>query len=202
MKKKLTLIISILFIFTAKASSAILLEDSKTTLHPSTSVKSFSSFYEMRRFKRVGIGLALAGINGLYGTNIELNFTPQTSLVTGFGGGSNFQSFSFAWKNSFYGQYIVPYTMVGYARWYTFGKKGETITETNPSYLAQQFLDDEQKKEGQFSKDFLAPTFGLQYVQLAGPWIGTSVFAEIALLMDLSSFASVPTGEIGFRYYF
>jgi hypothetical protein len=185
--------------------STILLTGSvfaKTSQNSTTvSVDRIDSGLELRKIKRLGTGVVVGGTTGLVGLNVELNFTPTSSVVTGVGLGSEFQTFSFAWKEVLAGQWFLPYMSGGYSRWYNTSKRG-SIGKTSPGFLADRFLSPKQKASGEFAKDLLSVGFGLQYVQLTGQWIGTSLFLEATLLMDVIDMVSVPVGTMGFLIYF
>jgi hypothetical protein len=164
--------------------------------------QEFSSALEMRARRRVGVGLATSGQLGLGGALIELNFAAADSFVTGFGGGPRFNAIAFEWKHVFGGKSISPYTTLGYAHWYNSNTKAGRIDKSTPDILASKLLTEEEKRTGVFGKDFFLPSAGLQFNQLVGPYVGTSFFAEIVLLVEASDPNPTPTGSIGALYYF
>jgi hypothetical protein len=219
---KLTfLFICLSFSISAFAGPAVLIEENGTAvqntqqkesrIQPLSQRKSLRDIYENQEFdyaldlrakRRVGVGAMTAGSTGLLGALVELNFTPENSVITAFGGGTGFNSFNFQWKHVFGGQTFSPYAGVGYARWYSASGSGENLEKTTPSLLAGKFLSEEEKRTGRFAVDLITPTLGIQYNQLFGPYVGTAVFAEITFLTDVSDLSPVPTGGLGALYYF
>jgi hypothetical protein len=164
--------------------------------------QEFTSARQMKMKRRVGVGLAAAGQLGLGGALIDLNFTPDNSFVIGFGGGPLYSSYSFQAKYSFSGQAINPYLAFGLAHWAsTNGSKSE-IGKTTPSFLGSRYLNSDEIKSGSFAKTFLIPSAGLQYNQLFGSSVGTSLFAEVFLFMLPENLSPMPTGSLGVLYYF
>lgn len=156
----------------------------------------------MRSLRRVGIGLSGAGPLGGAGANIELNFTPSVGILTGFGGGPGYQSFTVQIKHILGGTSLMPYLGGGFARWYSFGVPGRPISDTTPGFLRTKFLSPRQLADGRIAENLLYPNLGLQYLTLAGPYAGSSVYAEILMLVDLDDFVAAPTGTVGYLYYF
>src|SRR5690606_13392293 len=135
-----------------------------------------SDLYEFRSHRKVGFGLGMAGIYGLTGAQLELNFVPEVSLITGFGLGSGYQAFNLQIKRTLTGNSFMPYISGGFARWYSVGDNGR-ITDTNPGFLSKRFLNDDEKRSGKFAEILLYPALGLQYLQLQGEWSGFSLYA-------------------------
>ncbi len=164
--------------------------------------QQFESSLDMRAKRRVGIGAMTAGNTGLLGALIELNFAPENSVITAFGGGPGFSAFNFQWKHVFGGDNFSPYAGLGYARWYSASGNGNSLDKSTPSLLSGKFLSENQKRSGHFAVDLLTPTLGIQYNQLFGDYVGTAVFAEVTLLTSVSDLSSAPNGGIGAIYYF
>lgn len=162
----------------------------------------YESALEMRARRRVGVGFATSGQMGLMGAMVDMNFTPENSVILGFGGGPKYNAFAFHWKHIFGGKVFSPYSNLGYARWYNASGQNGGISKTNPTYLASKFMSDEEKRTGKFSVDLLTPSLGIQYNQLVGPYMGTSVFMEIMLLTSIDNMKQVPTASLGMLYYF
>jgi hypothetical protein len=201
------------------ATPAVLIEEGnksdisgwKTMEKPVSEGKSIIKMYEEQEFedafalrakRRVGVGLSLEGQAGFYGSLIELNFTPEDSAVTGFGGGSQYSSFSLQWKHVFGGSVVTPYSAFGFNRWFSLSGNAKSIGKTNPPFLGSKFLTAEEKATGRFEKNLISPAVGLQYYQLDGPYKGLGVFVELVLLMEVADLAPVATGGIGTLYYF
>ena len=164
--------------------------------------QQFDSALDMRAKRRVGVGAMAEGNTGLLGALIELNFAPENSVITAFGGGPGFNSFNFQWKHVFGGESFSPYAGVGYARWYSASGNGNSLDKSTPALLSGKFLSENQKRSGHFAIDLLTPTLGIQYNQLFGDYVGTAVFAEITFLTSLSDLSPAPNGGIGALYYF
>ena len=95
----------------------------------------------------------------------------------------------------------MPYFSFGYARWASVGKSSR-IDKTTPSILGEKLLNEEEKNAGVFQKNLLYPSLGLQFIQLNGDWAGSSIYAEITVLLDIGNFVAAPTGSFGLLYYF
>lgn len=156
---------------------------------------------ELRKKRRFGAGLQAVGPLGVGGAIIDLNFTPQWSFSAGFGGGEGFQAFMFQGRYVLAGDWFMPYFAFGFTNWSSFGKTG-AITKSTPSYLADRLLNGDERAAGEFRKNLIYPSFGLQFLQLSGEWAGFSLFGEISALLDLSQFVAAPTGSLGVLYYF
>lgn len=166
------------------------------------SIKTASDGLSMRSLRRVGLGVSGAGPLGVFGVNLEMNFTSDVGILTGFGGGSDYQAFTVQMKRVLGGTSLMPYVAGGYARWYNFGKAGRIDSETTPGFLQTKFLSEKQKAEGRFSENLIYPALGLQHMTLSGPYAGSSVFAEVLMLIDINDFVVAPTGTVGYMYYF
>ncbi len=161
-----------------------------------------SSGMEMRKTRRVGIGLVAAGAAGMAGTSLELNFSEKSGIVLGFGGGSpSYQTFGVQYKGVFVGEWLLPYYTFGYTHWENYGRKGP-ITETNPNFLADKFLTMKEKQEGKINENLIFPGIGIQYVKLGGFMAGSSLYLELQILMDIGDFVAAATGTFGYLYYF
>lgn len=174
----------------------------RTSARTAYEVYGYESVFEMRSRRRVGVGVATSGQMGLLGALAELNFTPENSAVVGFGGGPKYNAFSAQWKHLFGGQVFSPYSSLGYARWYNASGQNSSISKSNPTPLASKFLSENEKRTGEFSVNLFTPSLGLQYNRLVGPYTGTSIFAEIVMLIELESFKQAPLGSLGMLYYF
>jgi hypothetical protein len=181
--------------------SAVILEEGKTKSKKSKILpKTASDGVSLRAIRRVGVGASAQGPLGMFGINMEFNFKPTWSMLTGFGGGTGYQAFTLQAKRALYGEWMVPYISLGYARWYSV-KEGP-LPKTNPPFLSERFITPEQRASGIFDEHLFYPAFGLQYFQLNGDWAGFSMFAEALLLVDLEDFIPAPTGTLGMIYYF
>lgn len=162
----------------------------------------FDSAAELREKRRVAAGILTAGQLGLVGAVVELNYSKQHAAVIGFGGGPRYNSLLLQYKYHFGGRNLTPYATFGYARWYNNTRQDKEFRSSTPGFLANKYLTEEERASGVFGKDFLVPSFGVQYTQLFGNAVGTSVYAEIMMLLGTAQFDQAPTGALGFLFYF
>ncbi len=156
---------------------------------------------KMRELRKVGLGVQAGGALGSYGIGLELNFQPDFSTSVGFGMGSGYQAMNVQFKKYIGGQNFLPFITAGVSRWFTASRAERDFTSSSPEFLADKFLS-ESEKNGRFSKNIIYPGFGVQYMHLKGPWAGSSVSAEILLLVSIDDFASAAVGSVGYTYYF
>lgn len=154
----------------------------------------------LRKDRRLGVGVETFGRYGVVGIGFEMNFTALDSATAGFGGGPGYNSVGLGWKHLFGGEALSPYAGFGVARW--TGTSKTRVMDSNPRYLESKFLDDKEKNSGQFGKNFLVPSLGLQLNKLRGPSSGAVLFGEIVLLIEASTMAQVPTAAFGAMYFF
>lgn len=148
----------------------------------------------------MGVGISTAGPTGLLGLNIELNFTPRTSFRTGFGLGNGYNTFHMEIRRMVSGTWFVPYMAAGLARWSGNGRN--SMVDVSPTFLSERFLSKQEAQSGRFTQNILYPGLGIQYFQLRGDYAGSSVYAEVLMMIDLDDFVAAPTGEVGYVYYF
>lgn len=152
---------------------------------------------KMREERKVGIGMAVGGPLGVAGAFLEFNFEDADGAVAGFGTGPGYNSVALAWKHTFEGDYLAPYTTVGYSRWYN-----STGHFDGGSSILNRVLTESEKKSGQFGADFITGSIGLQYNQLSGEVAGLSVYAELVALAEVKRSQFIPSGTVGALYYF
>lgn len=162
---------------------------------------STDSGISLREKKRVGIGTSVAGPLGVLGVMLDVNLTARDSFLAGYGTGFSYQAYTFQYKRMLAGEWLLPYMALGLSRWYTTGEN-KPVGETQPSFLAGQFLSESEKESGEFSEFILYPAFGLQYMQLNGDWVGLSFYAEVDWLVDIDDFEAAPSIGVGALYYF
>ncbi len=160
---------------------------------------SYASTLKMREDLKVGAGAVLGGQLGQMGINLEFNFEDINGVIAGFGRGPGYNSFQLAWKHSFDGDYLAPYTTAGYSRWYNSAGGSKEYTKSD---VLDRVLTDAEKRDGRFGTDFLFGSAGIQYNQLSGPLSGFSVYAELILLAEMKRSMLLPTGAVGTTYYF
>lgn len=182
-------------------NAAILIEENGKVVHKVQDEEASHGF-EFRKKRKVGFGVAGAGVWGMLGAHIDLNFSPAYTLHGGVGTGEGFQTFAVQVRKYIPGQSFLPYVSGGIARWYTTGNGKGPIKSSTPGFLASRFLNDREKETGIFSEVFIFPSIGIQYYQLNGEWRGSSIFAEINLLIDIDDIVVSPTGTIGYTRFF
>jgi hypothetical protein len=163
---------------------------------------NYKSGDHLRSQRRVAIGLDFAGLLGSMGTHLEMNFTPQSSFLAGYGGSPLFRSFALQYRRYLGGASFQPYIGIAYARWYNSKEANAPINETEPSILKEKFLSPEDAKSGKIAEDLLVPSIGIQFVQLSGQWSGFGLGAEVLIMMDIADMVLAPTGQISSSYYF
>jgi hypothetical protein len=211
--KNWTVLIIFCFFANAWAGPAILVEEieSKTTtkqkIQPISQrakfeIKNYSDSYELRSHKRVGAGMLFGGYAGMVGVVSELNFSPEDSVIAGFGGGPRYNAFTLGWKHSWASGSMTPYTGVAYSYWYSSLAKQDRFEKSNPGFLASKILTEDEKRNGQFGRSLLVPFLGVQFYQLSGAASGTSIFAEIEMITALEDLKPNITGALGAVYFF
>jgi hypothetical protein len=174
-------------------------QDMRQELNMGTAGTSYSSNLKMRETRKVGVGAAVGGTLGLAGINLEFNFEDADGVVAGFGTGPGYNSFGVAWKHNFEGDYISPYTTVGYSRWYNSSGGKDAAADSD---ILNRVLTDSEKRSGQFGADFITGALGLQYNQLSGELAGVSFYGELVGLIEVKRSQFLPAGSVGALYYF
>ncbi|MCB0393173.1 MAG: hypothetical protein KDD25_01360 [Bdellovibrionales bacterium] len=195
---RIVILFVLLLVFDARAEVQIEEAGQRTTFQ----AKTASTAYEMRELRRMGVGAGVAGVYGITGVHLELNLNPKISPQIGFGLSTEFQTFHIQIKRIFGGESILPYLAVGYARWSNNGEQAGGIDKTNPGFVAEQFMSEEEKKKGIVDSHLIYPAAGVQYLVLNGPWAGVGVSAEVDVLVEVDSLEAAATGSIAGTYYF
>lgn len=160
----------------------------------------YENTLSLRGDYRMGVGGAVGGILGLAAVNIELNFEDQDGVVVGFGRGPIYNSFGMTWKHVFSGDYVSTYSKAGVSRWYN--SVGNVDLSNSDSPTLSRAMGQSMPSDGRFACDFIVGALGIQYTQLAGELRGNSFFMEVDLLAATKSFAIIPSGSVGYMYYF
>ncbi|HRO66434.1 MAG TPA: hypothetical protein PL182_02595 [Pseudobdellovibrionaceae bacterium] len=192
MMTKLTVLIACLF--GSAAAMAFEYDDQAVS---STSYSSYSSNLKLREERKVGVGTHLGGSAGLLGIHLELNIESQDGVLTGFGFGEGFSTYSIAWKRSYEGLFFTPYTTLGWSRW--FSSSGNKSPD---SYMLDSTLSRREREEGRFGIDYIVGAVGAQYNQLEGELAGASLFAEVDLFMSPAKGKTMPSAAVGATYFF
>lgn len=169
------------------------------TYFTGTNSFSYPSTLKMREDRKVGAGVSVGGTLGLAGFSMELNFEDADGVVAGFGTGPGYNSVQLAWKHAFEGDYLAPYTTVGYSRWYNSRGRGDDLSKSD---ILDRVLTTNEKKEGRFGTDFVNASLGLQYNQLSGDFAGISFFGELTAMYEIKRAMLLPNGSVGAIYYF
>lgn len=155
----------------------------------------------LKDLRKVGVGFHVSGPYGALGAQMDLNFSQEFTASVGFGLGDGFNTFNFQVKRVIRGENLLPYGSLGFAKWSTNQSGENKYSKTSPGFLADKFLSGDEKN-GMFSEDIFYPGVGIQYLISRGQWAGTSLFAELNLLVDLDKFNSAAVGSLGYMYYF
>lgn len=166
---------------------------------PMTNSFAYPSTLKMREDRKAGVALAVGGALGAVGFNMELNFEEADGVLAGFGFGPGYNSFQVAWKHAFEGDFVAPYTTLGYSRWYN--SRGRS-SDFDQSDILDRILTDEEKNEGRFGTDFVNASFGVQYNQLVGDFAGLSFYGEVTAMYEVKRSILLPSGSVGSVYYF
>lgn len=162
-------------------------------------VELYSSNLDLKKHKKLGVGLTLGGSNGAMGINGELNLDPESALVIGLGTGPSYGSFNLLYKNNIESKYLSPYAKLGYSKWF---KASNNSTAANSSDVLRAIYSDKDLKAGNFDADFFVGAIGAEYNQLEGPLSGVNFYGEVVLLTELKSAKMVPTGAVGVTYFY
>lgn len=172
---------------------------SKNQKFDNEGIELYDSNLDMKAHKRFGLGLMVGGSSGVLGLNGEINVEPTDAALAGFGFGSGYTSFTLGWKHNFLGNYISPYTKVGYSKW--FNTSSGEYSADNSSVLKRVLTEDELRTN-RFSADFIVGSVGLEYNQLEGELSGVNLFGELAMMAEIKKGTFIPTGAVGMIYYY
>ncbi len=187
------------FILFAAVAARASVSDEASSVFKIDENTNYKSTLDMRSTRKFGVGASVGGELGLFGVAFELNFEDENSALAGFGTGPGYNSFAVLWKHTFEGDYIAPYTTLGYSRWYNSSADRNDIGRSG---ILNRALSDDDKASGHFATNFLTGTLGLQYNQLSGEAAGASLFVELVFLDEIERSILIPTGAVGVIYYF
>lgn len=159
----------------------------------------YKSNWDMRTHRKFGVGTSVGGNLGLFGMSFEMNFEDENGAMAGFGTGPGYNTFAILWKHNFEGDYVSPYTTLGYSRWFNSSASADDVRRSG---ILSRAVSDSDKRAGHFATNFVTGSLGLQYNQLSGEAAGLSVFAELTLLGEVSQSVLIPTGSVGTVFYF
>lgn len=172
---------------------------SKSQKFDNEGVELYETNYEMKNYKKIGLGVSTGGMTGGLGFILEVNIHPQDALGVGIGMGKAYNTFHIAWKHNYEGAYLSPYTKVGYSNWFN---KNSSDGDASSSDILRRVLSDSQIKENKFSANFLAGGLGLEYNQLEGELSGVNFYGELMMLGELNSSVYLPTAGVGLTYFY
>lgn len=200
------LIICGLFAQLLTESSAVAMEESESQSvftrnqnFDEDGVELYETNWQLKSFKKFGFGLAMGGITGTLGLNVEANVQPSDALAIGIGGGAGYNAMSAAWKHNFESQYLSLYTKVGYSKWFN---TQSTAAVAKQSDVLNRVLSQSEISQNRFNVDFLVGGAGFEYNQLEGELSGVNLFAELMALTELDRLEVVPTGSVGITYFY
>lgn len=172
---------------------------SKSQKFDNEGVELYDSNYELKTYKKLGLGVSTGGLTGGFGFNLEVNIQPQDALAFGIGAGKAYNSFHIAWKHNYEAAYLSPYTKVGYANWFNSNSQSNSASSSD---ILNRVLSENQIKENKFSANFLAAGMGLEYNQLEGELAGVNFFGELMVLGELNTSIYLPTAGLGLTYFY
>ncbi|OFZ28421.1 MAG: hypothetical protein A2622_04795 [Bdellovibrionales bacterium RIFCSPHIGHO2_01_FULL_40_29] len=165
----------------------------------SEGVELYDSNLEMKDHKKFGLGVMVGGAAGLIGLNLEINLDPTEAIGFGLGAGSGYNSFQVGWKHNFIGNYLSPYTKVGYSKWFNSASSSSAAGDSD---ILKRVLTDDEIKNNRFSADFIVASGGLEYNQLEGELSGMNLFGELVMMAEVQDLTLIPSGAVGIIYYY
>lgn len=172
---------------------------SKSQKFDNEGVELYDSNYELKNYKKIGLGVSTGSLTGGFGFNLEVNLKPEDALGFGIGIGKAYNTFHIAWKHNYESEYLSPYTKVGYANW--FNSNGSQA-EASSSDILRRVLSENQIRDNKFSANFMAAGMGLEYNQLEGELSGVNFYGELMVLGELNSSVYLPTAGVGATYFY
>ncbi len=162
-------------------------------------IELYATNWDMKSLKKVGLGLALGGSNGVIGLNGEVNLDPAEALVVGLGLGPSYGTFGLGWKHNFEGEYLSPYSKVGYSKWFSSSSGSGSAADSD---VLKRLFSESDLRSNRFDADFITGGGGIEYNQLEGELAGINFYGEVILMAEVRSFTFIPTGAVGITYYY
>lgn len=159
----------------------------------------YNSNLQLKKHKKVGVGIALGGVNGSFGANAELNLDPMTALVIGVGTGPSYGTFNLQGKLNFEAYYLSPFIKMGYSRWFN---SGNLPSQADSSDVLRQVYSAAELRAGKFDASFLTSSIGAEYNQLEGELSGLNFYGEVTLMADTRNYKLIPAGSVGLTYFY
>lgn len=195
MLKNVIIVSSLIFSLVARAEIA----ETAASVFKIDESTVYASNWDMRTQRKFGVGASVGGNLGLFGMSFEMNFEDENGAIAGFGTGPGYNAFAIMWKHSIEGDYISPYTTLGYSRWFNTTSDARDVERSG---ILSRAVSDSDKRDGHFATNFVTGSLGIQYNQLSGEAAGLSVYGELTLLGEVSQSVLIPTGSIGTVFYF
>lgn len=195
-------VLSVIFVFSVKAHAENEPNGSffsKSQRFDKDGTELYVSNLDLKRHKKLGIGISMGGANGVLGVNSELNLDPENALVIGLGAGPSYSSFNFLYKRNLEARYLSPYGKLGYTKW--LSSSGNTLLAKDSDVLRRIFSE-KDLKSGKFEADFLVSSAGAEYNQLEGELAGVNFYAEVVLMAELNRATIIPSGAVGITYFY
>ncbi len=162
-------------------------------------IELYESNLDLKANKEFGLGLQLGGSTGVIAFNGEINLEPSEALVIGLGMGPSYGTFGLGWKHNFEGNYLSPYTKVGYSKWFNSASGAGSATDSD---VLKRLFSDDDLRANRFEADFAVGGGGFEYNQLEGDLAGVNFYGEVIMMAELRKLTLVPTGAIGVTYYY
>lgn len=162
-------------------------------------IELYSSNLDLRRHKKIGVGISVGGASGALGLNSELNLDAENALVVGLGTGPSYGSFNLLYKRSLEGNYLSPYAKLGYSKWFSASNNTSSVGSSD---ILRQIFSDKDLKSGKFDTDFAISSLGAEYNQLEGEFSGVNFYGELVLMTEIKSAKMVPSGAVGITYFY
>ncbi len=172
---------------------------SKNQKFDNDGVEFYHSNLDLKRHKKIGLGVSVGGANGALGLNSELNLDAENALVIGLGAGPNYGSFNLLYKRNFESNYLSSYYKVGYAKWFS---ATSNTSSAGSSDVLRQIFSEKDLKSGKFDTDFLITSFGAEYNQLEGELSGVNFYGELVMMTEIKSAKMIPSGAVGLIYFY
>jgi hypothetical protein len=200
-KRQLVYLISILICSSAAFSQEMAYQSffSSSQSFDSDGTELYRSNLELKKHKKVGLGIAFGGVNGNIGANAELNLDPMTALVIGMGTGPSYGTFNLQAKLNFEAYYLSPFIKMGYSRWFS---SGSLPSQAGNSDILRQVYTDAELRAGKFDAGFLVSSLGAEYNQLEGELSGLNFYGEVTMMADTKNYKLIPAGSVGLTYFY
>jgi len=159
----------------------------------------YSTNLDLKRHKKIGVGVSVGGASGAFGLNSELNLDAENALVIGLGAGPSYGSFNLLYKKNREGNYLSPYGKLGYSKWF---RAASTTSSVGSSDILTQIFSDNDIKSGKFDTDLMITSVGVEYNQLEAEYSGVNFYGELVMMTEIKSAKMIPSGAVGIIYFY